>query len=49
MNHQLKLAEAIKNTLNDILTNDILEFPETLSEEYKSDSIVNPLLQKGSV
>lgn len=48
VNHQLKLAEAIKNTLNDILANDVLEFPDLVSEEYQSDTIVNPLLQKGS-
>jgi ribosome-binding factor A len=50
LNHQLRLSESIKNALNDILSNDIVEFPssDSVPEEYNQDTIVNSALQKGS-
>ena len=51
VNHQLRLAESIKNALNDILSNDVVEFQssDSVHDEYNQDTIVNSALQKGSV
>lgn len=51
LNHQLRLAESIKNALNDILSNDVVEFQasDSVHDEYNQDTIVNSALQKGSV
>lgn len=51
VNHQLRLAESIQNALNDILANDVVEFPssDAIHDEYNEDTIVNSALQKGSV
>jgi len=47
LNYQLRLSEKIKDCLNDILTNDVIEFPDP-REENSRDSIVNSVLLTGS-